>query len=201
MSVKVMSERGMLLRKIEEWRLKAHRESDPFDKYISLFIAYNIFYNLYKKTRNPLADLSHGDRDRAIEVLSLINERDAYQLFYSIQSDLEEYISIIPIFREEYWPSNRARNKVAISEALKEAYKEGNARKIVEMLLKWLYKVRCNLVHGEKEYNSEAQNRLLSKSSILLDKILQYLLEKYRQLYQIGEGIEPEIWRVGQNRK
>jgi len=66
-AVKVMSERGMLLRKIEGWRVKAHRESDPFDKYISIFIAYNIFYNLYKKTRDPSADITYGDRDKAIE--------------------------------------------------------------------------------------------------------------------------------------
>lgn len=171
----------MLLGKIEEWQAKARLESGPFNKYVSIFIAYNIFYNLYEKTRHPSADLTYGDNKRAIATLSLL--RDVDKLLDSVQPDLKEYIQIIPVFREEYWPTKRARDKVAISKTLKEALKEGNAEKAVEMLLKWLYKVRCNLVHGEKGYNDETQKRLLAKSSLLLDKVLQHLLESYRQLY------------------
>lgn len=174
-------ERDMLLGKIEEWQTKARYESDPFNKYVSIFIAYNIFYNLYEKTKHPSADLTYGDNKRAIATLFLLTDADP--LVHSIQSDLKDYTAIIPAFREEYWPSRRARKKVAISKTLKEAIKEGDAKKVVEMLLKWLYKVRCNLVHGEKSYNDEIQKRLLAKSSSLLDKVLQHLLESYRQLY------------------
>ena len=174
-------ERDMLLRKIEEWQTKARLESDSFNKYLSIFIAYNIFYNLYEKTRHPSADLTYGDKERAVATLSLLTNVD--QLLRSIQSDLEDYLAIIPVFREEYWPTKRARGKVAISRTLKEAVQEGDAMKAVEMLLKWLYKVRCNLVHGEKGYNDETQKRLLAKSSLLLDKVLQHLVESYRQSY------------------
>lgn len=174
-------ERNTLLGKIEEWQTKARCESDPFNKYVSIFIAYNIFYNLYEKTKHPSADLTYGDNKRAIATLSLL--RDVDKLLDSVQPDLKEYIQIIPVFREEYWPSRHARKKVAISRTLKEAIEKGQAQRAVEMLLKWLYKVRCNLVHGEKGYNNEAQKRLLAKSSLLLDKVLQHLIESYRQVY------------------
>ena len=56
------------------------------------------------------------------------------------------------------------------------------------MLLKWLYKVRCNLVHGEKNYNDEDQKKLLKMSSSLLKKVLQNAVETYRQFYVLGKG-------------
>lgn len=174
-------EREMLLGKIEEWQSKARFESDPFNKYVSIFIAYNIFYNLYEKTEHPSADLTYGDNKRAIATISLVTDGD--QLLHSIDSDLKDYLEIIPVFREEYWPTKRARKRVAISRTLKEAVKNGDAEKAVEMLLKWLYKVRCNLVHGEKGYNDEMQKRLLAKSSLLLDKVLQHFIESYREVY------------------
>jgi hypothetical protein len=57
----------------------------------------------------------------------------------------------------------------------------------VDLLLKWLYKVRCNLVHGEKNYNDERQKNLLKQSSSLLIKILTHLLKAYRETYVYGE--------------
>lgn len=170
-------ERDFLLEKIEEWQKKAQCEEDPFNRYVSTFIAYNIFYNLYKKTKDPKADLTFRDSSRAIETQFLIKED---QLFRTLKPDLKEYIKYIPIYREEYW--NRQR-KVAIRAALAKAYHENNAKKVIEMLLKWLYKVRCNLVHGEKNYDDRRQQILLARSSSLLERILQHVMESYRQLY------------------
>lgn len=176
--------RRELLEKIKEWQKKARRESDPFNKYISMFIAYNIFYNLYAKTRNPSADFASGDRKRAIATLSLLPSPERNQLFYFIKSHLEDYGSMIPIFREEYWPSSRSPQRVALSETLKRALKENDADMAIEMLLKWLYKVRCNLVHGEKSYKDTPQRKLLEKSSFLLDKVLESLIDRYLRAYK-----------------
>ena len=93
-------ERDKLLRKIEEWRTKAVNEKDPFDKYLSLFVAYNIFYNLYKKTEHPDANLAHGDSSRAVETQSLA---DPIPLFNSLRPQLKSYVNFIPIYREEFW--------------------------------------------------------------------------------------------------
>lgn len=172
------SERNLLLEKIEEWQKKARSEEDPFNRYVSIFTAYNIFYNLYAKTKNPnLKDLTYNNTKRAIGTLDLIRCKDMVQF---LKNDIEDYLTIIPIFREEYWGR---KHKVAISKTLKEVYKEGDKEKTIEMLLKWLYKVRCNLVHGEKSYNEGSQKNLLQKSSSLLDKVLEHLMENYRQLH------------------
>lgn len=168
-----------LLEKIKEWQEKSRRESDPFNKYISIFIAYNIFYNLYGKIKNPSADFTTNDKRRAISTLSLLTRPLRKKLFLSIKSDLEDYAMLIPIFREEYWPHVRSPNRVAISETLKRALKEDDANIAIDMVVKWLYKVRCNLVHGEKSYKDTNQKKLLEKSSLLLSKILGILVDRY----------------------
>jgi len=171
-----------LLEKVEEWQNKANCETDPFNKYVSIFIAFNIFYNLYakKRSRNSRADFIRGDGRRATDTISLV---DADQLFELIESDLREYISIIPVFREEYWPWVNAPKSVPIAETLKASLRAGDARKITDMLVKWLYKVRCNLVHGEKSYKDDKQRRLLEMSTILLDRILRHMISRYEQTY------------------
>ncbi len=175
-------ERDMLLRKIEEWQEKAQHETDPFNRYVSAFTAYNIFYNLYEKTRNPSANLDRGDKFRAIKIIALLNENE---LFQSLRDDLSEYVAFIPIYRDEYWHKGDA---IPINRALEEGVEKEDKRRTMEMLLKWLYKVRCNLVHGEKNYNDENQKGLLKMSSSLLEKVLQNAVETYRQFYVLGEG-------------
>lgn len=181
MGLKKLSREEELLEKIEEWRAKANSESDPFNKYTSVFIAYNIFYNLYakRKSRNLQADFTGGDSKRATATISLI---EADQLFPLIEFNLREYVSIIPVFREEYWPTRNSPKKVAIAKTLEESLHAKNAKKTIDMLIKWLYKVRCNLVHGVKSYRDTNQRRLLEMSSLLLDKILQHLITQYHQI-------------------
>lgn len=148
---------------------------------MSIFIAYNIFYNLYKKTEYPSADLTYGDSIRAIEPQSLI---DSGKLLELLRSELKEYLEFIPIYREEFWNKQK---RVPIFKTLDSAFKAGDAKKIIEMLLKWLYKVRCNLIHGEKNYDDTEQKKLLAQSSSLLEKILSHAVNSYCQLYVSGE--------------
>lgn len=54
------------------------------------------------------------------------------------------------------------------------------------MLLKWLYKVRCNIVHGEKNYDDTRQMKLLKQSSSLLEKVLTHLMDSYNRKYVVG---------------
>jgi hypothetical protein len=176
-----ITERDILLGKIDEWQKKARREQDPFNKYVSIFTAYNILYNLYKKTKEPTADLTYKDGLRAIEVLPLL---DASQLFELLKNDLSAYINFIPVYRDEYWNKKR---QASINAILAEAFKKEDKKRTVEMLVKWLYKVRCNLVHGEKNYDDERQRTLLSMSSLLLEKIVDHALASYKKLYVSGE--------------
>lgn len=171
-----MSRERELLEKVEEWQNKANRETDPFNRYVSFSIAYNIFYNLYAK-RKSWSDFARGDSNRATTTISLV---EVDQLFRTIESDLRKYLLIIPIFREEYWPTRSSSKRVPIAETLRASFEAGNAGEAIDMLIKWLYKVRCNLVHGEKSYHDDNQKNLLEMSSLLLDKILQHLITRAR---------------------
>jgi len=177
------------MEKVEEWQVKARCETDPFNKYVSIFIAYNIFYNLYAKKRSGdfRADFTQGDSNRSSAVISLI-ETD--QLFKSIELDLRSYTSIIPVFNEEYWPRQNSSRSVPIAQTLKTGFQAGDARKTIDMLIKWLYKVRCNLVHGEKSYHDSNQRLLLEISATLLDKTLTHLVSRYKQSYRLRDRRE-----------
>lgn len=192
------SERDLLLGRIEEWRTKAARERDAFNRYVSLFTAYNVFYSLYEKTKNPAAKFR--DLYGAISTLDLITDRSL--LFKEVRPDLEDYVRIIPVYREEFWPpTQKGMEKVPIASSLKRALEEENADQAVEMLIKWLYRVRCNLVHGGKDFNDEGQKELLAKSSILLDKYMLHALKGYRDKYG-GDAIHQNsvVWTIESNR-
>ena len=179
-----MSVENDLIEKIKEWQIKASSEADPFDKYLSLFISYNIFYNLYEKTITGIfTDFISGDSRRAIGTLDLV---EPHQLFDILYFDLGRYLRIIPVFNEEYWPQEHLRNGatgVPLSQSLKTAYNGKSERLCIELLLKWLYKVRCNLVHGVKSYKDGRQRELLNQSSNLLDIILSHMVERYTQRF------------------
>ncbi len=171
-------ERNLLLNKIKEWQEKSKNETDPFNKYVSIFIAYNIFYNLLEKTKNPTANLKNGDAKRAINTIQLMNDTDNSELLKRLQPLLKAYLELIPIYSEEYWS-----NKIPISDELKKSYHEQKSTKTIDLLLKWLYAVRCNLVHGDKNYQDSKQKKLLELSSNLLDPILHTLLNNYMKKY------------------
>ena len=179
-----MSAENDLIEKIIEWQTKANSENDPFDKYVSIFIAYNIFYNLYEKKKTGVfEDFVFGDSRRAIRTIELV---EPHQLFSVIFSDLAEYLHIIPVFNEEYWPQRILKNGTAgmpISATLERAYSSRDEKQCVELLLKWLYKVRCNLVHGAKSYKDDHQKVLLIQSSKLLDRILTHMVENYKRRF------------------
>ena len=181
-----LSREEELLKKIEEWRRKASDEADPFNKYTSVCIAYNTFYNLYakKKSGNLYADYTQGDSKRAIDTITLV---EGEKLFKSLETDVEEYLSIIPFFREEYWPKHNSPNRIPISKTLKKNFKDRNELETIDFLIKWLYKVRCNLVHGEKSYSNPDQRKLLEMSTKLLDNILRHLVVRYKQTYRIRD--------------
>lgn len=110
---------------------------------------------------------------------------DSDELFQSLKPKLNQYLQIIPVFRKEYWPRNNAPQKVEISKALKDAVESNDSKIAIEMLLKWLYKVRCNLVHGEKSFTDSQQKQLLAESNSIMEIILRYLIRCYQEKYNL----------------
>lgn len=162
-----------MLDKVERWVQKAQGESDEFDKFISYSIAFNILYNMYAKRINPSLDLSRGDNNRAIEIINLITDK---KIFVKTLPSLCEYMNMIPVSKEEYW----GQRKIPIAASLRRSYNKNDANGILEYLFKWLYKVRCNLVHGEKEYDENKWEAMLKFSNELFDKIIKQLIANYQ---------------------
>ncbi len=170
--------RNNLLSKAEGWIQKAEKERDPFDRYMSYFIAFKILYDMYTKERNPEADLSLGDSRRAVEVGDLIAGKEA--LLKDLKKPLRDYLEIIPAFREEYWGRP---HPVPIASRLREAFYSDNAQDTIEYLLKWLYKVRCNVVHGGKNYDEKLDRTILDYSNVMIARILSDVLAEYRRRF------------------
>ncbi|MCL5101830.1 MAG: hypothetical protein M1544_00535 [Candidatus Marsarchaeota archaeon] len=164
------------LERVDTWIQKAKSESDVFDKYISYYIAYNMLYSLYYKKQNCNLDLGDKkDRYRAVNVFKFMPTKAKQELVCSIYKLLIEYVNKIPIETDEFWEN---KDKEGIASCLRQAllYKDNN--KVLEYLAKWLYKVRCNIFHGSKDY-SDKWAEMLALSNEIIYKILINLEHNY----------------------
>jgi len=87
---------------------------------------------------------------------------------------LDAYLPMIPVSSEEYLD-----NGIPIANTLRKAYAAGDAEQALEFLLRWLYRVRCNLFHGNKNFNVQTQREMLRRSSMILDVVLGELVSGY----------------------
>jgi Apea-like HEPN len=172
----------VMLDKVVEWCAKAEHDDDPFDRYVSYFIAFNILYNTYAVELRSGVDLSTGDRTRAVGAGNLIT--NASLAIENMGSALTDYIRMIPIYGEEYWHT-WGKPDIPISQSLKESFDHRDHPNTIMYLLMWLYKVRCNLVHGGKGYGDPKQRTLLIMSSDILARLLDNLISNYRAGYPI----------------
>ena len=167
--------RSYLLSRVRDYQSKSRAEEDPFNRYASIFIAYNTLYSLYGEMLFPEADLSRKDFELAVGASELVSAPRT--LIEHLQPELGLYLELIPVFREEYYSESRTR--IPISVALKDAVARGEDFRAVQMLLRWLYKVRCNLFHGEKDYSDSQQRRMLDLSATLLQRIVDTMIGEY----------------------
>jgi len=156
------------LQKAEEWIEKSKNEiDDPFNTYADLYIAYNILYNIKAKLDDPNISLEWRDSNRAINILDIL---DVDYLINTLNSNIEQFVNMVLLFKSEMW------NKKNIQVELQRALIMGDNKLIIEYVLKMLYKIRCNLFHGEKGVN-EIQRRLLINAIIILETITVHLKE------------------------
>jgi hypothetical protein len=160
--------------RIRQWISKSDTTTDAFDKYISLFIAFNMFYNLWNRVKNPeKKEIRENDGVKVMNVIELI-EPSRFPI------SKEDIIKLTDILIEdrlvvEIYSWN---NKKLVLEGFAQDLLCNNMQnndKLIHYLIKTLYKIRCNLVHGEKGYE-ERQLRLLNQSSKILRDLLEQLL-------------------------
>lgn len=163
-------------RRAKIWIKKAERTNDEFDKYFSLYVAFNILYNIYYFTsEDGRANKCSSDSRRADNIVKLI--LDPKQFVIHNENLIKKYIYSIPIFGEEYWRRCRKNKGEGISKLLKNAFENKNYSEVVKQLNRWLYKVRCNLFHGEKSADISKQKKLLGESCKLLMKLTEEIIQ------------------------
>jgi hypothetical protein len=168
-----------VLRRIDEWVDKGNEEQDPFNKFISYWVAFNALYCLRAKKENPTIDETRGDRKKAIQIKVLISNRlDYIELYDEIITLLNKLNNFIP----EKWSDG---DKKYIKDELRDALNKPNNEKILEYLLKMTYKTRCNLMHGKKDYYNSNQRALLETYNPILLKLIIAGIAGYKEKYDI----------------
>lgn len=182
------------LARITRWIKKSDRSKDEFDKYLAIFIAFNMFYNLWHKLRYPSKEeMYQSDSAKMQQTINLMNldenipidRKDITKLMDILTRDrlLCKIYKTIP---DPSKPGKRKRILDGLAQELLTKYPENNERTMC-YLLKSLYKIRCNLVHGEKAY-VDGQRRLLKQSTIILKRILVYLIDQLKDLVRMPQN-------------
>ena len=167
--------RDFLISKASEWISKGDHENDPFNRFFSYFLAYNALYNLYAKMKDPYVDLSIGDKSRASKIKELIINPN--QLVHSVDEDIKSFITLLKYFRKEKWTK---KSSEYINDSLERSYNNRNYTLVLRDILRMLYKLRCNLFHGEKNINAQNQRELMDVSNKILKTILNNILNRLR---------------------
>jgi hypothetical protein len=166
----------------ERWIIKAdaYRSDsieDLFDRFFTLFVAYNRFYSaaaeLHRATLDPLhAKMPQGDRHEATTVMArlirqsrftdVVNETPSIAAAcQAIAELLENHHFFLHTFRGTNDPNLEKDSKLA----------DGLRKHSLLAVLECLYQIRCNIFHGEKEF-APRQAELLAPALTLLETIV-----------------------------
>ena len=164
------------LPRISKWVKKADDEKDVFDKYLALFIATNMTYNLWAKVKNTeRKELIFKDSQTFMDLRELIRNHEEFLQDINLKNltdILHRDNLVVEIVRY-----NKQTKKYEIEGLAQNILTRENisAERTTYYLWKTLYKIRCNLVHGEKGYEDK-QIRLLTCASKILRKVLIKIL-------------------------
>jgi hypothetical protein len=166
----------------ERWidKADAYRSNsleDLFDRFFTLFVAYNRFYSaaadLHRATINPRhALLLQGDRREATNVMSqLIRQSrfaDAMNGNPAIATACQD---ISTLLRERRFFLHSVRGMKEPDRARDSKLADGLHNHSLLSVLECLYQIRCNIFHGEKEF-APRQAELLAPAITLLEAIV-----------------------------
>jgi hypothetical protein len=170
--------------RIKRWIRKSDETDDAFDKYLALFISANMFYNLWAKIKNPDLDYEDlGDGQKYRDTLELID-------YTALPFTKEDVSNLIQILKDDNLivEIKKKENRQWVLDGLAQDKLNDNLEnneKLAEYMWKTIYKIRCNLIHGEKGYE-DRQIRLLNQTSIILKKIIEELVIRLNNLI-LGE--------------
>lgn len=148
--------------RISEWFLKSRDEQKPFNKFIYLWISFNIFYGFTEFEVK-------GEENK---INSFSKKKEFKDLFEKVIQGHKVY------FFDFYHYLNE--EKVHNKRFIKNLTRDGSPAKYVnidslEEYLDCCYKIRCNLFHGDKMEADAGDSALVTKINPSFEKFLEYL--------------------------
>ncbi len=173
---------------IRNWKKKAESYevfclSDYYDLFFTRYVIYNaLYYHIdYLSHLDKTKQKKFGDRKSAINMMATeIMQHNPHEFVEKIKSDLEEiwkYCSPQSISRKFFFYD-------AFDKREKRLTKELNQTKVDETkllaILEAIYRIRCNMFHGSKNYDDFQKYLLEPTNNILLhlNSVAENIYEK-----------------------
>jgi hypothetical protein len=140
------------------------------DKYITLFIGYNFLYNIVPvKKAQETGNQREEVRDRAGATTFTINFIGAeaiskYLTDHGLDAQVEGLANAMPHFNIDL---NKGTPQPKRDKALVKGLRSADADTKILALMKTLYSIRCNIVHGEKGLHQYQEMLLLPAIQLL----------------------------------
>lgn len=146
--------------KADSYAGKKNDLAATFDEFVTRFIVYNVLYNLCAE---KLAyGKKVGDKKKATEAVFDVLQRKSAHLLSVMASDIEKLNNIISENGFIIDTDNPANDKVMLKKM-----SSSDTDEKIKSVLNCLYKLRCNLIHGDKEYMEEQQPLLATANNCL----------------------------------
>lgn len=144
------------LKKCRDWYVGSLEHQDHADKFLSIWIAFNIMYNLYNALIDRKHKDEHDDHKKAIGIRTLFDSE-------SIMKQIIDLSKLIELLNEYDIFKRTKKATIMHNVNLKKAYERENHKEAFKNLLECLYTIRCNLFHGVKGRDDFRQKRLLTR--------------------------------------
>ena len=146
--------------KADSYAGKKNDLAATFDEFVTRFIVYNVLYNLCAE---KLAyGKKVGDKKKATEAVFDVLQRKSAHLLSVMTPDIEKLNNIISENGYIIDTDDPANNNVMLKKM-----SSSNTDEKIKSVLNCLYKLRCNLIHGDKEYMEEQQPLLATANNCL----------------------------------
>lgn len=144
------------------WLKKAETEKDDFDKFISLWFAFNALYNQF---------FHHSEIDAIYNLIFSHDKKIEY-------TELRDILTLnsSTFFENRIIRDCRGNGKDTIEYAAKLKDNSNSLRYRLFYLLKILYQVRCNLFHGNKMFDSDSDQEIIKNAASSMELIIRALI-------------------------
>ncbi len=153
------------------WLKKAEAENDAFDRFISLWFAFNALYNEFyeRDERRAIRDFiwNRFPSDRYKKRIETLLQSESAIFFKNRR--IRNLRSSSSEQNDRWWDTRENIERFT--------NKEYMVNKRLCELLMIVYQVRCNLFHGDKVYSYSSDEDILTNAGNILNTILNWLYE------------------------